>query len=263
VTPLDGKRVVVTRAPHQAGALCSALEARGAASVKLATVAIRHDEATPELDAALAKLSAYDWVIFTSANTAESVLTRAGELNVSPDAWFAKTLSIAAIGDVTARALRERGVPVRAVASSASPDGIVDALGDTNMANVLLPQSDLARPELTKALQAHGATVHGVTAYRTLPQKPPADKLADALTAHAITFASPSAVTGFVQGLSAIGASMSVPCAVASIGPVTSAALKSAGMTVDIEAHEASVAGLVLALELYFAEHGTEAGASA
>ncbi len=257
MSALDGKCVVVTRPRDQAAPLCSELEARGATAMQLPTVAIRHGDATPELDAALHKLATYDWVIFTSSNTVDAVCARAAALEISPDAWTDTKPSIAAIGEATARALRERGMPVRAVAASASSEGIVSAVGNINFASVLLPQSDLARPELEHALKAHGATVHAVMAYRTVAQAPPKELLATALAAaHAIIFASPSAVAGFMQGLADAGAHHGTSCAIVSIGPVTSAALTRAGMTVDAEAHEASVAGIISALEAHFTQGG-------
>ena len=262
MTSLAGMRVVVTRAPHQAGELCAALESRGAMAVRIPTVAIHRDEPAPELDAALASLSAYAWTVFTSVNAVESVLARALARGVAREAW--SDVAVAAIGEVTARALRDRGVPVRVVAAEASTEGIVTALGDVDMRAILLPQSDLARPALARALEARGASVRAVTAYRTVPQAPAPNELAGALlTAHAVTFASPSAVTGFVAGLAALGVTGGLPCVMASIGPETSQALRAAGFFVDAEALLANSTGLVLALEAHLVGRAVEAGAQA
>jgi uroporphyrinogen-III synthase len=262
VTSLAGMRVIVTRAPHQAEELCAALESRGATAVRLPTVAIYRGEPVPELDAALASLSAYSWAVFTSVNTVESVLRHAEARGIAPDAWGC--VAVAAIGEATARALRGRGVPVRVVAAEPSTDGVVAALGDVNMCAILLPQSDLARPALAHALEARGASVRAVTAYRTLPQAPaPGEMTAALLGAHAVTFASPSAVAGFAQGLAALDATRGLCCAIASIGPVTSAALRAAGFSVDAEARDANATGLAVALEMHFAGRAAEAGAHA
>ncbi len=262
MTALAGKCVVVTRAPHQADELCAALEVRGAVPVRIPTVAIRSDESMPELDAALASLPAFAWTVFTSANAANAVLMRAEARGIAPKAW--SSVAVAAIGAATATALRDRGVTVRVIAAEASTDGLLAALGDVRMQTILLPQSDLARPVLARALEARGASVRAVLAYRTVPQVPPPQELAAALlAAHAVTFASPSAVTGFVRGLTALGVTAGLPCVMASIGSTTSEALRTAGFFVDAEAAEPSVAGLVSALDAHFAGRAMGAGAHA
>ena len=67
--PLAGKRVLVTRAAHQAGKLSEGLRALGATPVEVPVLEIRHPESFEALDAALRTLAAYDWLILTSANT--------------------------------------------------------------------------------------------------------------------------------------------------------------------------------------------------
>src|ERR1019366_6253750 len=79
--PLFGKRIVVTRAPEQAGALASRLGALGAGVVELPTIEIRPPADGAPLDRAIAQLDTYDWLIFTSANGVRFFLDRldAGE----------------------------------------------------------------------------------------------------------------------------------------------------------------------------------------
>ena len=66
--PLFGQRIVVTRDRGQALELAEPLEALGAEAVLLPTIEIREAQDFEPLDRAIADLSSYDWVIFTSVN---------------------------------------------------------------------------------------------------------------------------------------------------------------------------------------------------
>lgn len=81
-SPLAGKRVVNTRAAHQAAELDRLLRDRGAVPLSFPCIAIRPPTDVAPLDAALGRLAdgGFDWVVFTSANTVEAV---AGRLSAS------------------------------------------------------------------------------------------------------------------------------------------------------------------------------------
>src|SRR6185437_4649834 len=80
---LLGRRVLVTRAAHQAGKLSEGLRALGAEPVEVPVLEIRPPHDFAPLDAALRQLNSYDWLIFTSANTVSAVMERAAVLGVS------------------------------------------------------------------------------------------------------------------------------------------------------------------------------------
>jgi uroporphyrinogen III methyltransferase/synthase len=63
-----------------------------------------------------------------------------------------------------------------------------------------------------------------------------------------ITFTSASTVDHFL----ALGVPLPEGIKIASIGPVTSAAIKKHGLTVDVEAKENSIPGLVAAVEKFW-----------
>ncbi|MFW6239633.1 MAG: uroporphyrinogen-III C-methyltransferase, partial [Thermodesulfobacteriota bacterium] len=66
--PLLGRRVVVTRARHQASELVERLAALGADTLECPTIQVVPPSDWTALDEALAALAAYDWIIFTSVN---------------------------------------------------------------------------------------------------------------------------------------------------------------------------------------------------
>src|SRR5882762_3878760 len=73
VTPLEGKRILVTRTREQASVLSERLCALGAIPVEFPTIRIAPPEDWTALDSALRQLfinegSAYNWLVLTSAN---------------------------------------------------------------------------------------------------------------------------------------------------------------------------------------------------
>lgn len=125
--------------------------------------------------------------------------------------------------------------------SSPSPEPGPD--GSASVA-VLFPRAEAARDILAPGLRAKGWVVDEVVAYRTTAAHPDDGDIAAARHADAVVFASPSAVERTIDLLTAGG----IPGAVASIGPATSAAARTAGLVVSAEAEHRSVDGLVEAV---------------
>ena len=248
--PLFGLRVLVTRPRQQMSALSRLLSEHGAESVEAPAIEIAPLENTVELDAALATLEAFDWVVFTSVNGVAAVFERLA--SQGRDARAFGTARVAAVGSATAEALAERGIAADYVPRIFTTAAIADGLSgiDLRGKRVLLPRADIAPPALADALQARGAETASVAAYRTLK---PAD--ADARTRAALgsgtigaaAFTSSSTVRNLVEALDG-DVRLLDGVMIASIGPVTSAAAREAGLRVDVEAPVHTVAGLVEAM---------------
>jgi uroporphyrinogen-III synthase len=97
---------------------------------------------------------------------------------------------------------------------------------------------------LPEGLAAKGWLVEVVEAYRTEAARADPAALGAAAAADAITFTSSSTVTNYV----ALAGAAAAPRFVACIGPVTAAAARAAGITVDVVAGQHSLGGLVDAL---------------
>jgi uroporphyrinogen-III synthase len=108
--PLAGKRILVTRAAHQAGKLSDELRALGAEPVEVPVLEIRPPLSYEPLDAALRILDQYKWLIFTSANTVDAFAARAGALGITLPTT--KQSRVAAIGSATAAAAEKIGLSV-------------------------------------------------------------------------------------------------------------------------------------------------------
>jgi len=196
---LHGKRIVITRAKHQADALALILREHGAIPVFYPCIAIIPPADLTPLDNALSRLSDYDWLLITSANTVEILHQRLSELAIFPN-WDA--IHIGAIGQVTGQAFlqtfnkKPTFIPTKQTAQQLGWE-----LPILNQEKILLPQSSLAKPTLADILAQRGADVSVIVAYQTIPDIGGDDihpLLARGMI-DAITFASSSAIRHFVM----------------------------------------------------------------
>jgi uroporphyrinogen-III synthase len=228
--PLAGRRIVITRAEQDARKLAARLEGLGAHSIVLPS--IRIEFADPEsLDAALAHLSDYQWIIFTSRYAVDAVLRRTPRLP-GP--------RVAAVGRSTADALQARGITPSIVPADFVAEALLEALGDVRGARVLLPRADIGRRELPDGLRARGAQVEEIVAYRTVAV---ASQRPDLSGVDAITFTSSSTVRGFLES-GPVPPGAKVIC----MGRITAQTAREAGLDVYDVAREYTEDGLVAAL---------------
>jgi uroporphyrinogen-III synthase len=276
--PLEGVRVVVTRARHQAAETLEAFRAVGAEAVELPLLEVvpvaPGDSAA--LREAIREAFNYDWIALTSANAARAFLPclltggqHGGALEPGVDSAFRPSPGdteasreraiprIATVGGATAEAVRGLGFEVALVAEAPRAEGLLAALlphlqpGD----RILLPQADDARPTLAEGLRAAGHGVTVVTAYtKDLPPDAPARARELFLNGPLgwVTFTSPRTVEAFVALLEDLlqedWSRRQAELRALSIGPVTSSALRRHGIEPAAEAEEPSSAGLVGAM---------------
>lgn len=254
--PLAGKRVLVTRPEDQAEELCRALRELGAETIEIPTVRILPPSDCRPLDGSLRRVADFDWVIFTSANAARSCLERMHLLGLGPSAFAATR--VAAVGPVTAAVLEERGIHPSLVPPRYLTEAIVGGLGDLHHHVVLLPRSQIAPPDLKAALEARGARVEQVVAYRTVPALESAALLAGALEGglDVVTLTSASTVHSLAQMLAELGGRQRLNGIVACIGPVTARAARECGLEVGVVAEEHTSRGLARALAIHFTGQG-------
>lgn len=235
--PLIGRRVVVTRASAQAGSLAAMLREQGAEVVEAALIEIVDPpDGGRELQAALAHLDRYDWVVVTSPNGAARVAPA-----LLPFAGGApRHTRVAAVGSATAAAT---GVEVDLVPDRQTADSLLAAF-PPGTGRLLLVQGDLAEPVLRDGLVAIGWEVDAVVGYTTVPRRPTQAERDEVAASHVVTFASGSAVRAFV---SAFGTDRCPPCVV-TIGPVTSAIAQDMGLAVTASANPHTLPALIQAV---------------
>jgi uroporphyrinogen-III synthase len=273
--PLQGKRILVTRTREQASSFSERLRKLGARPIEFPVIRIVPPLDWQPLDDALrhlcgATFAYYDWLIFTSVNGVESVFARLNEFGlVLP---IASIMRVATIGPATADALARYGVHTDLVPDEYIAEGVAAALiedaqrrGESLAGKrILLPRASVARDVLVTELQAAGALVDEVAAYRTLPVgsddaqgREVARMLRDG-ELDILTFTSSSTVRNFIQWLVSAAPGMAAKLrenaagenlpVIACIGPVTAQTVRELGLHPHIEATTFTIDGLIEAI---------------
>jgi len=259
--PLAGHTVVITRAQTQAGEFVSELEKFGAKVMVCPTIEVTDPDSYARLDEALDDLYGYDWIIFTSVNGVDYFLRRARQRNHEESALDA--LKVCAIGDATASRLASENVHVDLVPTEFKAEGIYQALerfvGGREFLrglNFLIPRAAVARDYLPKQLEAAGARVDVVPAYRTvIPQQADRGRLAAMLAggADCIAFTSSSTVRNLAQLFDTLDLSTVLEgIAVACIGDITAATAREYGLSPVIQPTEFTIPALAAAIADHF-----------
>jgi uroporphyrinogen III methyltransferase / synthase len=254
--PLFGWNILVPRTKDQAGSMTARLASYGATSDVVPTISVEPPRTPQQMERAIKGLvtGRYEWIGFTSVNAVRAVREKFEEFGLDARAFAG--LRIAAVGGVTAGALRDWGLEPDLVPSGEqSAGGLLEdwppfdeVLDPIN--RVFLPRADIATETLVAGLQDMGWEVDDVTAYRTVRASPPAASVREAIKTgkfDAVVFTSSSTVRNLVG----IAGKPHPSTVVACIGPATAKSAEEHGLRVDVLAPEASAASLVDALAEY------------
>ena len=244
--PLHGKRVVVTRARAQASELARSLDALGAEPIELPAIRIEPRLDSDEVRRAVESIHTYALVCLTSPNGVNLLFEAMAAQG--RDARALAQASVAAIGAGTEAALASFGVIADIVPERFVAEQLVEALDKLELAGkpVLVARAAEGREVLPDALRKKGAEVDVVTLYETVAEEAEPGALERAREADFITFTSSSTVRNFIAAAGKNG--IPTGARVVSIGPVTSEAIREAGLTVDVEAERHDIQGLIGAL---------------
>ena len=248
--PLMGKRIVVTRQLERAESLSARLEAQGAQTILCPTIKVIPPASYAEMDRAISRIKVYRWVVFPSANSVRSVFRRMLEIGMSTDRLA--EVSLAAVGPVTRQALEAGGTTVSFVPDEYVAERLGETLNPVADERILVMKADIGEPTLREVLARRGAQVDEVVAYRTVTQPPPQNAVVELKRGvDVLTFTSPSTVRGFLE-LGPDWRDVTVGVMIATIGPLTSSAVRDMGVEVQVEAEEHTMDGLVSALVTEF-----------
>jgi uroporphyrinogen III methyltransferase/synthase len=251
--PLFGWKVLVPRTQAQAGSMIDRLATYGAVADVVPTISVEPPRTPQQMEKAIRGLvtGRYEWIGFTSTNAVRAVRERFEELGLDARAFAG--LKVAAVGGVTAEALRDWGINADLVPSGEqSAAGLLEVWPEFDelldpINRVLLPRADIATETLVAGLREMGWEVDDVTAYRTVRAAPPAQHVRDAIKGgdyDAVVFTSSSTVRNLVG----IAGKPHPATVVACIGPATAKTAQEHGLRVDVLAPEASAISLVDAL---------------
>jgi uroporphyrinogen-III synthase len=238
---LDGLRIVVTRAAHQAEELARPLRERGAEVLLLPAIAIAPPVDPRALNQAVARANQFDWIVFTSANAISAFIAALGH---APGEIHAR---VATVGSATRAVAESAGFKVSLTPDKYIAEALIESFGAEKLIGqrVLIPAAAVTRDVVAPALRARGTTVDVVEAYRNVIPEEASAQVWEVFREPFpdwVTFASSSAVKNLVL---LAGAHKLARVKIASIGPVTSAAVRVHGLEIAAEADPQNVAGLV------------------
>jgi uroporphyrinogen III methyltransferase/synthase len=243
--PLFGRRVVVTRARHQASDLLQLLAGQGADAVAVPCLDVAPPVDLEALTTAAHRLDELDGIILSSPNGVRAWFDALAGLNLDVRVLHGKC--IAAIGTGTANACWERGIRADVVPSAARSEGLVEALATRGLLDRrwLHVRADEGRDLLGEAIRGAGGTYHLVIGYRVIRPKVPAMLTRSLLPvehggegADAICFASGKTARHFVDLLveahgDALARDVLARAKLIALGPVTAGALEAMDLRVD------------------------------
>jgi uroporphyrinogen-III synthase len=246
--PLSGWRVLVPRGGKWGDGVAATLRTFGAIPVIAPMINFASADDGAALANALYELQdgQFDWLVITSATTVDVFMGQGVSIPAST--------KIAAVGETTGAALALAGYRVDFVPTDNSARGLVKEWPESEISGrVLVPQSDIAEPNLVSGLGKLGFEVEFVTAYRTVGVAVAESVLADVASGRigAILVSSGSVARQIAAQLAPLPTTTLVAC----IGPRTAFDARAAGLTVDVIAEDRSADSLVASL----AEHVTHA----
>ncbi len=168
-------------------------------------------------------LQDYDYIVFQSQKAVRYFLER---WEPSPKA------KIVAVGEKTAKLLKELGYEVFKMPEKQSAEGLIEIFKDLPFGQVLVPKSKIGRRELIDFLKEHGFKVYELDLYTTQPVLYQREEFIAKLgEGKVILFYSPSAVSAFFANLQKNGMTLEdLNLQFVAIGETTKKALQEAGL---------------------------------
>lgn len=243
VLPLQGKRIVVTRARNQASQLATKLTQLGAGVAEVPSIKIAPcgDE---KLRQAIGSLKDYTMVLWTSANGVHRFFETLNAMGF--DSRHLSHLKLAVVGSGTQKALRDYGLKADFMPSAYHSDALLAALLPhvTSHDHLLIPRAKNARKGLLEGLEGV-ARVEEIHVYESVAEAIEAVTIKDIIQADALTFTSASTVKHLVAQLDPASLIAVKGMPVYSIGPITTETLVANGFKKIITAKQHDIEGLV------------------
>jgi uroporphyrinogen III methyltransferase / synthase len=245
--PLFGRTIVVTRAESQSSELTRLLEADGARVLESPAIRIEPLPLNRKGRSFLRRLSEYDAVIFTSANAVRYFLDH---LSTARSPWTGKgggRPAVYAIGPKTARGLIDAGIPLRGIAQDSVSESLASLLGNVRGKKILVPRAAAGRDVLPDFFGREGARADFWPLYRTRARRidPTVEQSLKAGAVDCVTFTSSSTARNFLASFTPDERKRIFKGTIAaSIGPVTSQALRALGVRSVAESPRATVEDL-------------------
>lgn len=249
-SPLQGRRVLVTRAAPQAPELVDLLRREGAVPVAIPVMRLQSLLDAAAIESLRGRIRGGDFedLVLTSANSVRQLLGGAQLPQAGVRAY--------AIGPGTQAALAQAGWVAEALPPGFIAESLAHRIAKDGVAGrrILLPRARGARDVLPRRLEELGATVEVVELYQMSPDWGSQTALAVGLRSgdlDCVTFTSGSSVRCFIE--LAGPARPPAVCVWAAIGPITAGEMRRHGLVPQVVADTHSIPGLVDALRTWFA----------
>jgi uroporphyrinogen III methyltransferase/synthase len=239
--PLFGKRILVTRAQHQADSLAMLLTETGAEPVIFPLITMK---LLPVPDNLVSRLQKADWIVFTSANGITSLVQNLQKIGC--DLRAMGMAKIAAVGQGTAQSLTNFNLNVDFIPHDSDAASLANELPDLLQKHIVIISPLKQNNAFHSILQERGAKVDIIPVYETVPTHHL--ELPDLATIDIVTFTSPSTVHAFCNLATGNIGKIVIAC----MGLSTAIAAREAGLNVDIQVSDNTMPAFVEALEQYY-----------
>ena len=253
--PLAGRRVLTTRPAGQGDELAGLIRAAGGQCLHVPTIHIGPPSSWQPLDDAISRVDGFDWIVFASANGVRGFVGRMRE--AGRDGRSLGTARLAAIGPATRAELEHLGFKCDLTPEFFCSEGIAAALGRMpRPARFLLVRANRGRDLMRRELESLGHVVTEVSAYSSEPAETLDETSVRAIDSMPIDWITVTSSLIAESSLRLFGPRLH-QWRVASLSPVTSAALRSGGVEPTVEAATAVGKSLVAAMTAWEMAHAS------
>ena len=248
---LEGQSIVITRDSSAIESTAETIRRRGGIPIACPMILIHPPKDTQALDEAIRRLSQFDWIFFTSANSVRYFWKRLIELDYAP--IIPEPVQCAVIGPATRCELEAHGVQPAFAAERFTGASFFEEFTrrfSINDRKIFLPLSNIAHRTLPGLLNKHGANVTEAVTYCNDPARQIPDDVLRQIKEKEIDwvlFTSSSTACNFCN-LFAKTPQLKTHFRAASIGPSTSATLREHGIEPAVEAETHTIDGLLDAI---------------
>lgn len=244
--PLAGQCVLVTRPAEQSHDLRDRLVELGAEVLVQPGATVSDPPDWVSVDAALARLAEFHWLVFSSSNGVRYLVGRL--LHLGGKVEQLRGVKLAAIGPGTAAELARHGLNTQIVPGEFRAESLAAALAtEAPGRRFLLARANRGRQVLPEQLAAAGAIVEQIVVYSTHDVACVDPSVAAALAAGRIDWITITS-SAIARAIVALLGDELRRSRLASISPLTSSVLRELGHEPAVEAAQYTMEGLVEAI---------------
>lgn len=251
---LFGQSIGITRPAHQCEDVAQKIVTRSGQPVIMPMIELTElsPEQRTQLDAAIENIDSFDWLIFTSPNGVDRFFT-ALYAN-GKDSRVLGHARIAAIGPSVLASLLNHGIRADLIPREYRAESLAAELSPhMKSKSALWVKANRGRDVLPKIIAESGGKLQELVVYNNQDVDTWSDETLRMLREKRLNWvglSSPAIARQFAEGLSRYELNQTeIGVRLVAISPVTSAAARNAGLTVDAEAAEHTWDGMLLAIE--------------